>query len=69
MTNRPLYTGLMFSEVNVKVELDLPNYEQVDLAILKSETGKLETTLVDVSKVSDAVKSEVVKKTEYNELV
>ena len=53
----------------MKVELDLPNYEQVDLATLKSETGKLETTLVDVSKVSDAVNSEVVKKTEYNELV
>ena len=32
-------------------------------------TGKLETTPVDLSKLSDVVKNEVVKKTEYNELI
>ena len=47
---------------------------KVDLASLKSEIGKLdinklETTPVDLSKLSDAVKSEVVKKTEYNKSV
>ena len=42
--------------------------KKVDLASLKSEIdkldiGKLETTSVDLSKLSDAVKNEVVKKT------
>ena len=32
-------------------------------------TGKLETTPVDLSKLSDVVKNEVVKKTEYNEFI
>ena len=31
--------------------------------------GKLETTPVDLSKLSNVVKNDVVKKTEYNELV
>ena len=31
--------------------------------------GKLETTPVDLSKLGTVVKNEVVKKTEYNELV
>ena len=35
----------------------------------KLDIGKLETTPVDLSKLSDAVKNEVLKKTEYNELV
>ena len=48
--------------------------KKVDLASLKSEIdkldiGKLETTSVDLSKLSDAVKKEVVKKTVYDELV
>ena len=48
--------------------------KKVDLASLKSETdkldiGKLETTPVDISKLSDVVKNEIVKNTEYNELV
>ena len=48
--------------------------KKVDLASLKSEIdkldiGKLETTSVDLSKLSDAVKNEVVKKTVYDELV
>ena len=42
--------------------------KKVDLASLKSEIdkldiGKLETTSVDLSKLNDAVKNEVVKKT------
>ena len=41
----------------------------IDLARLKSDIDKLQTTSVDVSKLSDAVKVEVVKKTEQNELV
>ena len=41
------------------------------LSSLKSKldqlnTGKLETTPVDISKLSDAVKSKAIKKTEYN---
>ena len=35
----------------------------------KLDTGKLVTTQVDLCKLSDVVKNEVVKKTEYNELV
>ena len=35
----------------------------------KLDIGKLETTPVDLSKLSDAVKNKVVKKTEYDELV
>ena len=35
----------------------------------KLDIGKLETTPVDLSKLSDAVKNEVAWKTEYNELV
>ena len=33
------------------------------------DIGKLETTPVDLSKLSDTVKNEVAKKTEYNELI
>ena len=44
---------------------------QSALSSLKSKVdrlniGKLETTPVDLSRFSDAVKNEVVKKTEYN---
>ena len=35
----------------------------------KLDIDTLETTPVDLSKLSDAVKNEAVKKTEYNELV
>ena len=35
----------------------------------KLEVGKLETTPVDLSKLSNVVKNDVVRKTEYNELV
>ena len=46
----------------------------VDLASLKSETDKLdidklETTRSDLSKLSDVVKNEVVKKTVFDKLV
>ena len=48
--------------------------KKIDSANLKSEIDrldidKLETTPVDLSKLSDVVKNEVVKKTEYNKLV
>ena len=48
--------------------------KKVDLASLKSEIdkfgiGKLETTSVDLSKLSDAVRNEVVRNTLYDELV
>ena len=33
------------------------------------DNGKLETTPVDLSKLSDVVKNDVVKKTDYYELV
>ena len=33
------------------------------------DIGKLKTTRVDLSKLSNVVKTDVVKKTEYNELV
>ena len=46
----------------------------VDLASLRAEIdkldiGKLETAPVSLSKLSYVVKNEVIKKTEYNELV
>ena len=45
-----------------------------NLSNLKSEVdelhiGKLETTPVDLSKLSNVVKNDIVKKTEFNELV
>ena len=48
--------------------------KKVDLASLNSEIdkldiGQLETTPVDLSKLSDVLENEVAKKTEYNELV
>ena len=48
--------------------------KKIGLTSLKSEIdkldiGKLETTPVDISKLSDVVKNEIVKKTEYNKLV
>ena len=35
----------------------------------KLDTGKLETTTVDISKLSNVVKNDLAKRTEYNELV
>ena len=48
--------------------------KKIDLASLKPDvekldTGKLETTLIDLSKLNDVVKNEAVEKTECNELV
>ena len=42
--------------------------EKVDLALLKSDIDKLETTLVDLSQLCDVVKSEVVKKSVYSKM-
>ena len=55
--------------------VDISDYvKKTDLANLKSDVDKLdvanlETTLVDLSKLSDVVKNDDVKKTEYVELV
>ena len=46
----------------IKIDKQLPS-------VLSSLIGKLETNPVDLSKLSDVVKNEVVKKSEYNELV
>ena len=35
----------------------------------KLDTGKLESTLIDLSKIRDVVKNDVVVKTEYDEFV
>ena len=48
--------------------------KKVDLANLKFKTDKLnvvelETTLADLSKLSNVAKNKVVKKTEYDELI
>ena len=48
--------------------------KRVDLASLKLEidkldTFRLETTLVDLSKLSDVIKNEAVKKIVYDELI
>ena len=55
--------------------VDISDYvKKTDLANLKSDVDKLdvanlETTPVDLSKLSDVVKNDDVKKTEYVELV
>ena len=55
--------------------VDISDYvKKTDLANLKSDVDKLdvanlETTPVDLSKLSDVVKNDGVKKTEYVELV
>ena len=61
------------SDVN-KLDSDKLKNLPTNLNNLKSKvdrlgTGKLENTLVDFSKLSNGVKNDVVKKTEYNELV
>ena len=70
-------------DLSIYAKADLENVTGVDaskfaqkggLASLKSEIdkldiGKLETTPVGLSKLSDLVKNEVAKKTVYNELV
>ena len=65
--------------VNLKLYVDKLDIDKLKnlpsgLSSLKSKLdklyiGKLENTPVNLSKVSDVVKIEVVKKTEYNELV
>ena len=50
------------NQILIKIDKQLPS-------ILGSLIGKLETNPVDLSKLSDVVKNEVVKKSEYNELI
>ena len=64
---------------NLKSNLDKLNIDQLtrvpsglsslEHKVDKLDNGKLETTPVDSSKLSDIVKYEVVKNTEYNKLV
>ena len=57
-----------------KLDIDKLKNVPSNLSNLKSKVdkldiGKLETTPVDLSKLSNVVKNDVIKKTEYNELV
>ena len=57
-----------------KLDIDKLKNVPSGLSSLKSKVdkldmGKLETTLVDWNKLSNVIKTDVVKKTEYNELV
>ena len=57
-----------------KLDIDKSKNAPSNISNLKSkvdklDTGKIETTPVDLSKLSNVVKNDVVKKTEYNELI
>ena len=54
-----------------KLDIDKLKNVRSNLSNLKSEVdiGKLQTTSVDLNKLSDVVKNEVVKKTVYDKLV
>ena len=62
-------------EINDITHVDTSNFAlKTNLANLKTEVdkldiGKLKTVPVDLSKLSNVVKNEVIKKTEYNKLV
>ena len=72
-------------DISVKVHLsnygtktDLKNISHVDvssfalkssLASLKNEVDKIDPVPVDLAKLSNAVKNDVIKKTEYNKLI
>ena len=66
-------------DINVKVDLSnyatktyLKNISHVDassFAVDKLDTDKLATVSVDLSKLSNAVRNDVVRKTEYDKLV
>ena len=83
------YLPYRSSSNNIKIELDLANYEtktdlinitpadvssfasKTNLAALKTEVDKidvdkLKTTPIDLAKLSNVVKNNVVKKTDYN---
>ena len=45
------------------------NLSSLKSKVDKLEIGKLETTPADLSKLSNIVKNDVVKRTEYNKLV
>ena len=45
------------------------NLSSLKSKVDKLDIGKLETTPVDLSKLSNIVKNDVVKRTEYNKLV
>ena len=53
---------MLINQILIKIDKQLPS-------VLSSLIGKLETNPVDLSKLSDVVKNEVVKKSEYNELI
>ena len=53
---------LDINELKISLSSFLKKAEKLDI-------GKLETTPIDLSKLSNVVKNNVVKKTEYDELV
>ena len=60
--------------IYIYIYIYIYTYIYIGLSSLKSnvdklDLGKIETTLVDFSKLSNVVKNDVVKKTEYNKLV
>ena len=56
--------------LDVDILKNLPNgISSLKSKVDKLDIAKLENTSIDLSKLSDAVKNEVVKQTEYNELV
>ena len=63
------------ADINNITHVDASNFaSKTNLATLKTEVdkldiGKLKTVPVDLSKLSNVVKNEVIKKTEYNKLV
>ena len=58
------------SSNNIKVKLDLTNYATKDdvknIIVDKIDVDKLKTTPTDLAKLSNVVKNDVVKKTDYN---
>ena len=57
---------------NIKVELDLSSYATktgLKTEVDKIDVDKLKTVPIDLTKLSNVVKNNVVKKTEYDELV
>ena len=52
-----------------KLKNILSNLPNLEFIVDQLDIEKLERTLVDLSKLSDTIKNEVAKKTEYDELV
>ena len=58
------------SDLKSTTDIDTSQFaKNVDLASLNVDIDKLETTPVDLSKLSDVLKTEVIKKDVFDELV